>query len=98
MNRSIQIYKFNKVIMSEIFDSIQVSKEIEQSVDLSFDITDKIHAILERQGKTHQDLAKLLDKNESEISVWLAGLYNFTLKDIAEIQMVLGEELIYIPK
>ncbi len=84
--------------MSAIFDSIEVRKEVQQAIDLSFDITDKIHAILERQGKTHQDLAKLLDKSESQISVWLTGLYNFTLKEIAEIQTVLGEELICIRK
>lgn len=82
--------------MSKIFDSIKVSEEIQQAVDLSFDITDKIHVTLERQGKTHQDLAKLLDKSESVINRWLMGNHNFTLKEIAEIQTVLGEKLISI--
>jgi len=80
--------------MSEIFDSIQVSDEAKRFVDHSFDVADQIHEILERQGKTQRDLASMLGKKESEISKWMRGTHNFTLKSIAKIEAVLNEKII----
>jgi transcriptional regulator with XRE-family HTH domain len=84
--------------MSEIFDSIQVSDEVKRFVDSSFEVVNKIHEILERQGKTQRDLANLMGKNESEISKWMQGTHNFTLKSIAKIESVLGEKLFEVLK
>jgi len=82
--------------MSEIFNSIQVNDDIKRFVDHSFDVVNKIFEILERQGKTQRDLANLLGKNESEISKWMQGTHNFTLKSIAKIESVLGENVFEI--
>jgi transcriptional regulator with XRE-family HTH domain len=83
--------------MSKLFDSIKVRDEISRFVDNSVEVVDQIHAILQRQGKTQRDLAKLLDKNESEVSKWLTGMHNFTLKSISKIEAVLGEKIITTP-
>lgn len=84
--------------MSAIFESIQVSDEVKRYVDHSFDIVNRIHDILENQGKTQRDLATLMGKKESEISKWMQGTHNFTLKSLAKIESVLGEKLIVAPK
>ena len=84
--------------MSAIFESIQVSDDVKRFVDHSFDIVNKIYEILEKQGKTQRDLASLMNKNESEVSKWMQGTHNFTLKSIAKIESVLGEKLIVAPK
>lgn len=84
--------------MSAIFESIKVSDEVKRFVDHSFDIVNKIYEILEKQGKSQRDLANLLGKKESEISKWMQGTHNFTLKSIAKIESVLGEKLIVTPK
>lgn len=84
--------------MSKIFESIQVSDEVKRFVDHSFEVVNKIHEILERQGKTQRDLANLMGKNESEISKWMQGNHNFTLKSIAKIESVLGEKLFEVLK
>ncbi len=84
--------------MSSIFESIQVSDEVKRFVDHSFDIVNKIHEILEKQGITQRDLANLMGKKESEISKWMQGTHNFTLKSIAKIESVLGENLIGAPQ
>lgn len=84
--------------MSAIFDSIQVSDEVKRFVDHSFDMVNKIFEILQKQGKTQRDLANLLGKNESEISKWMQGTHNFTLKSIAKIESVLGENLFEVLK
>lgn len=83
--------------MSKLFDSIDVNDEIRRFVDNSFEVVDQIHAILERQGKNQRDLAQLLGKNESEVSKWLTGTHNFTLKSISKIEVVLGEKIITTP-
>jgi transcriptional regulator with XRE-family HTH domain len=84
--------------MSAIFESIQVSDEVKRYVDHSFDIVNRIYDLLEQRGKTQRDLANLMGKKESEISKWMQGTHNFTLKSIAKIESVLGEKLIVSPK
>jgi len=81
--------------MSIIFRSIQVSEEVSRMVDHSFDIVNKIHEILEKQGKTKGDLAHQMDKKESEISLWMQGTHDFRLSEIVLIESVLGERLIH---
>jgi len=56
----------------------KISKEIDLFVKQSFDIVDRIHEILAKQGKEQKDLATALDKSESEISKWMTGTHNFT--------------------
>lgn len=83
--------------MSAIFDSIVVADDIKRYVEHSFDIVDQIQVILDRQGKTQRDLANLLGKKESEISKWMRGTHNFTLKSIAKIETVLAETIVLTP-
>jgi len=83
--------------MSEIFDSIQVPNEVKRFVDHSFDIVDQIFDILARQGMTQRDLAEKLGKKESEVSKWMQGTHNFTIKSIAKIEAVLCESIMTTP-
>lgn len=85
--------------MSTLFDKAlqQVPKKVKSFVDNSFDIVDQIHEILVRQGKTQRDLADLLGKKESEISKWMRGTHNFTIKSITNIEIALGEKIITTP-
>lgn len=85
--------------MSKLFDEAlnQVPDEIKRFVDHSFDVVDQIHEILDHQGKTQRDLAAMLGKKESEISKWMRGTHNFTIKSIAKIESVLGERIITTP-
>ena len=53
-----------------------------------FDIVDRIHEILLKQGKEQKDLARLLGKSESEIRKWMTGTHNFTIHTLAKIQAV----------
>ncbi|MFN8438414.1 MAG: helix-turn-helix transcriptional regulator [Cytophagales bacterium] len=86
--------------MSNLFDSVlkEVPEEISNYIDISFEIVDQIHEILESKGKTQKDLAEMLGKSESEISKWMRGTHNFTIKSIAKIEAVLGEKIIITPE
>lgn len=75
----------------------QVPKDIEEFVSLSFDISDRIRDVLETKGISQKELAKLLNKRESEVSKWLKGTHNFTLETIAKIGIALDTKLFYVP-
>ena len=76
----------------------KISKDIELFVKQSFDIVDRIHEILLSRGMEQKDLAKALGKTESEISKWMTGTHNFTIKTITKIESILGESIIETSK
>lgn len=84
---------------SEMFQQeiAKVPIELKLELDLSFAIADKIDAILKKKGMTQKEFAKKMNKTEAEVSRWLSGTHNFTLKTIAKITNVLGESIITIP-
>jgi transcriptional regulator with XRE-family HTH domain len=67
-------------------------------VDLYADILVRINQILQEKGMTKKALAEGLDKKPSEISKWLSGDHNFTLRSLAKLSAELGESLIQVPK
>ncbi|MEA5063740.1 MAG: helix-turn-helix transcriptional regulator [Petrimonas sp.] len=66
---------------------------IKREIDLSFYVVDKIAEILRLKGMTQKDLADLLEKKESEISKWMTGTHNFTLRSIAKIEKALNSSI-----
>jgi len=72
----------------------RIPKYIDIFVQDSFDIVDRIHQILVDQGKEQKDLAIALGKTESEISKWMTGTHNFTIKTLSKISAVLGKPVI----
>lgn len=63
-------------------------------VDYSMALASRIATILEAKNMKQKDLARLLNKTEPEISKWLSGTHNFTLRSLAKIEAVLGESLL----
>ena len=72
--------------------------EIQKETSFSFAVSDKIHKLLTDKGMTQKEMAKKMGKTEAEVSVWLSGQHNFTLRTLARISVVLGEDLIQISK
>ena len=75
----------------------KVPIDLRLELDLSFAIANKIDAILKKKGMTQKEFAKKMNKTEAEVSRWLSGTHNFTLKTIAKITAVLGESIVTIP-
>jgi transcriptional regulator with XRE-family HTH domain len=75
-----------------------IPKEIDLFVTRSFEIVDRIHEILQAKNLDQKDLAMLLSKRESEISKWMSGTHNFTLKTLTRIEDVLGCSVVKILK
>jgi transcriptional regulator with XRE-family HTH domain len=49
-----------------------------------------------KKGISQRQLAELLGKRESEVSKWMRGTHNFTIKTIAKLEAVLGEPIFQI--
>lgn len=75
-----------------------VESGVVRYVDHSISIAKQINLILRKLDKNQVYLAEQLGKKESEISKWLRGSHNFTLKTISKIEDVLGESIIICPK
>lgn len=76
----------------------QVSDKTRAECNLSFEIADRIDAVLKHKGMSQKDLASKMGKRESEISKWLTGRHNFTTNTLADISLALNEQIISVPK
>lgn len=74
----------------------KVPEDVKMELDMSFAIADKIDATLKQKNMTQKDLARMMHKTEAEVSRWLGGTHNFTLRTIAKISSVLGVPLFSI--
>lgn len=85
---------------NKILDKIRKyrSKYVDIFVDYTFDLSNRIQFLLDKNSMDQKDLAKALGKNESEISKWMSGSHNFTLKTVARIEEILGDKLLEIAK
>jgi ribosome-binding protein aMBF1 (putative translation factor) len=83
---------------NEFIDNLlkSIPEQTKRSARISLDIASQINSILKRKNITQRELALRLNKKESEISKWLSGNHNFTIKTLASIETILGEEIISV--
>lgn len=85
---------------SKIVDRLLKStpKDLEIFVDWYADLVVRINQILRENNISKKELAEKMDKKPSEISKWLNGEHNFTLRSLAKLSAELGEPLLEVPK
>jgi len=66
-------------------------------VSKSLEVVNEILLLLDAKGLNQKELAAKLDKSEAEVSRWLSGTHNFTIRTLSAISAALGEELIVTP-
>lgn len=76
----------------------KMPEDVKIFVDKYADIVVRINQLLKERQYSQKELAEKLDKNPSEISKWLAGNHNFTLRSIAKLEAELGETILYVPR
>jgi len=70
--------------------------EIEKFVTKNLTIAEKVRLALQEKGWSKTQLAEAMGKKPSEVSKWLSGMHNLTLKSIVKIETALGIDLIHI--
>jgi transcriptional regulator with XRE-family HTH domain len=76
----------------------QTPAEVKIFVKKYGDFVVRVHQVLKEKGITQKELAKRMEKTPSEISKWLSGDHNLTLRSIAKLEAELEMDLIYISK
>ncbi len=72
-------------------------EDVERFVDKNLDISQQIYTLLKAKGWNQNDLATSLGKSNAEISKWLSGSHNLTLRSIAKMEAALGTDIILTP-
>ena len=68
-----------------------IPQDVTKQVDWSFAIADKIAARLKELDISQKDFALMAGKTQAEVSRWLSGTHNFTIRTLAKISTVLGQ-------
>ncbi len=76
----------------------KVPQEVREFNRLYGAIVIRVHDLLDAKGINQKTLAEKMGKKPSEISKWLSGEHNFTLRSIAKLQAELGEPIIVVPQ
>ncbi len=73
-----------------IFDpNSKLDSNISRYLDYSMTITRMITEKMREEGITIKQLARMLNRRESQVDDWLSGRQNFTLRMLADISVVL---------
>jgi len=79
------------------FFNAPIDPIIDTYVNLSIDIALQVEKRLVEKGWTKREFAKQMGKSEAEVSKWLSGVHNLTLKSIAKMNNALGEDIVITP-
>ncbi len=74
------------------------SPAIQQEVSLEFEISNRIYELMTEHGLSKVQFAQALGKHPSEVTKWLSGQHNFTIKTISLLSSFFGEPLISVDK
>src|SRR5205809_218122 len=83
-------------IFDQIIDATPDADKI--FVSRSLEIASQIISALEEKKLLQKEFAAKMGKKEPEVSKWLTGFHNFTIKSLANIEIALGQRIITTPK
>ena len=66
-------------------------------VSKSLEIVEQIAILLRERKITQRALSKIVGKNETEISKWLSGSHNFTVRTLTAIESALQADIVVTP-
>ena len=73
-----------------------VPSSVKIEVDLSFAIADRINSLMTKKGLTKKEFALSLGKKPSEVTKWLSGQHNFTIRTLALFTNFFKEDIIIL--
>ena len=71
-----------------------VPTDIQQEVDLEFAISNRINELMMQRGLTKLEFAQALGKRPSEVTNWLSGQHNFTIRTLSALSAFFGVSLV----
>ncbi len=74
------------------------SPAIQLEVSLEFAISNRIYELMTERGISKLQLAQALGKRQSEVTKWLSGQHNFTIKTLSMLSFFFGESLVSVER
>lgn len=63
---------------------------------MSFEISNRIDFLMREKGLTKKQLADALGRRPSEVTKWLSGEHNFTIRTLGMLSMFFGRPIIVV--
>lgn len=73
-----------------------IPTNIQAEIDLSFEISERIDALMRQKGLSRKQFAEALGHRPSEITKWLSGQHNFTIATLAILFSFFGQPIIMV--
>lgn len=81
--------EYNSIVAS-------IPQEVHTEVDMEMALSDRIYNLMTTRGLTKAEFARAIGKRPCEITKWLSGQHNFTIKTISMLSAFFGEPLVSI--
>jgi ribosome-binding protein aMBF1 (putative translation factor) len=73
-----------------------VPADIQHEVDLEVAISNRINDLMLKRGLSKLEFAQALGKRPSEVTKWLSGQHNFTIRTLSLLSSFFGESLVRV--
>ena len=73
-----------------------VPADIQQEVDLELAISNRINDLMAQRGLTKLEFAQALGKRPGEVTKWLSGQHNCTIRTLSSLSVFFGESLVRV--
>ena len=77
-------------------DMLGVSPQERAEARLSFEISNRIDALMTERGLSKKQFADAIGKRPSEITRWLSGEHNFTIATLAKLSSYFGQPIVTV--
>jgi transcriptional regulator with XRE-family HTH domain len=74
----------------------KISSTSERFVNFSGDLADRLQLIMEQKGISSAELGVKMGVSELEVSRWLSGMQNLTLRNVASLEAALDTEVVMV--
>ena len=74
----------------------EVPADIQREVDLEFAISMRINDLMLKHGLSKLEFARALGRRPSEVTKWLSGKHNFTIRTLSLLSSFFGESLVRV--
>lgn len=72
------------------------STDIQKEVAMEFAISNRIYDLMTKRGLSKKELSQAFGKRPSEVTKWLSGQHNFTIKTLSMLSSFFGEPLVSV--
>ena len=80
---------YNKIVAS-------IPSEVHKEVEMQLAISNRIYELMTQRGLSKSEFARAIGKRPCEITKWLSGQHNFTVRTLALLSAFFGVSLIQV--